>query len=73
MDDGTSTFIARSRRVRGALMVFCAMVLFLAGLLLLLAPAVTKDSHFRILTIDFASGGNGWIMSAHSDEPGPLG
>ena len=39
MDEINSIFVARSRRIRSALMLAGALVLFLAGLLLLLAPA----------------------------------
>jgi hypothetical protein len=70
MEDSTRSFITLSRRIRSALMVFCALVLFLAGLLLLFAPASAQDSRSRIRTPDFPDAANRWIMGAHSHEPG---
>ena len=70
MEDSTSTSVALSKRTRSALMVFCALVLFLAGLLLLFAPPSAKDSRSQIRTPDFPDAVNRWIMGAHSHEPG---
>ena len=39
MESGTSTFLVQRTRIRSALLVLGALVLFLAGLFLLLAPA----------------------------------
>ena len=49
-------------RVRNGLMVVCALVLFLAGLLLLFAPASAQDGVSRCRPVPFPGGGTGWIM-----------
>jgi hypothetical protein len=50
-------------------MVLCALVLFLAGLLLLFAPGPARGEDSGRRPADFPSGGNGWIMSAQSLQP----
>jgi hypothetical protein len=72
MDEITSMLAAHSRRIRRALMLAGALVLFLAGLLLLLAPASAQDGKSRIDPLHFHGGANGWIMGAQSHEPGFL-
>lgn len=67
MEDSIGSFVARARRIRSALMVFAALILFLAGVLLLLAPASAQDEDSHL---SFPSPSNGWIMGAHSHEPG---
>ena len=73
MQDHTRTFIARSARIRSALLVFCALMLFLAGVLLLLAPASAQNDESRLQTVPFPCAGNGWIIGAQSHEPGFVG
>ena len=51
-------------RTRGVLMLFCAAVLFLAGLLLLFAPARNRVS--RCVPHHFHRPGDGWIMGSQS-------
>ena len=66
MGNGIQTPVARGRRVRSALLVFCAVVLFLAGLLLLLAPAPAQGEGSRVPLVPSPCGGDGWIMGAQS-------
>ena len=53
-------------------MIVGALMLFLAGLLLLLAPASAQDSESRTQPLHFHGGANGWIIGAQSHEPGFL-
>jgi len=69
MDECTSKFAAHRGRIRRALMFVGATVLFLAGLLLLLAPASAQDSECRTQSLHFHGGANGWIIGAQSHEP----
>ena len=66
MGDSTMT---RRGRIRNGLMVFCALVLFLAGLLLLFAPASAQDGVSRCQPVPFHGGGYGWIMVGQSHQP----
>jgi hypothetical protein len=68
MEESRGMFIGRSRRVRSAVLVICALILFLAGVLLLFAPASARGQLRR------GSGGfplrpAGGIMGAQSREP----
>jgi len=69
MEGSTHNFVKRGGRIRNGLMVFCALVLFLAGLLLLLAPASAQDGESRCHPVHFPRGGNGWIMVGQSHQP----
>ena len=66
MGDSTMT---RGGRIRNGLMVLCALVLFLAGLLLLFAPASAQDGESRCQPAPFPGGGNGWIMVGQLPQP----
>ena len=68
MEDSISTFVARGRRIRSALLVIGALLLFVAGLLLLLAPAGAQDQSGHG-THHFPDEANGWIMGSQSHEP----
>ena len=59
MGESGNAYRGYGGRVRSALMVFCAVVLFLAGLLLLLAPAGAENSQSRIMTLLSPSAGTG--------------
>ena len=65
-EEGSS--LARGGRVKSVVLVVCALMLFLAGLLLLLAPAAALD-HSRSGQPGSPLGADGWIMSAQSSEP----
>ncbi len=65
---GDSTVTQRGR-IRNGLMVICALVLFLAGLLLLFAPASAQDGESRCSPVPSPGGGNGWIMVGQSHQP----
>ena len=60
---------ARSGRIRSALLVFGALLLFVAGLLLLFAPAHAEGDQSRFCPAHFPWGANGWIMGAQSHQP----
>jgi len=70
MEDSTHSHVTQGGRIRKGLMVFCALVLFLAGLLLLLAPASAQDGESICQPAHFLGGANGWIMGAQSHQPG---
>ena len=53
MKENRSTWIAHATRLRSTLLVFTAIVLFLAGLLLLFAPSVARDHQSRSSAISF--------------------
>ena len=61
-------FVAGTRRVKSVLLVVCALILFVAGLLLLLAPAAAQDQSRRGQH-GSPFGADRWIMSAQSSEP----
>jgi len=65
---GNST-VMQSGRIRNGLMVFCALVLFVAGLLLLFAPASAQDGVSRCQPVPFPGGAHGWIMVGQSHQP----
>lgn len=68
MEDSAGTLMARKGRLRSVLLVICALVLFLAGLFLLFAPAVAQpDSRPGIGSSPV--GQDRWIMGAQSREP----
>lgn len=69
MEDSTDRSETLCGRIRSILMVFCAVVLFLAGLLLLFAPGPALGEGSRRQPVDFPGSGNGWIMSAQSLQP----
>lgn len=69
MENISNISIDRKRRIRSALMVICAVTLFVAGLLLLFAPAHARRDHSRCEPEHFLNGVHGWIMSAQSHEP----
>jgi len=66
--NSASNSMVRSRRIRNTLLVFGALLLFVAGLLLLLAPARAQDQS-GTGAHHFPDGGNGWIMGSQSHEP----
>ncbi len=70
--ENSNTYLAQGRRGRSALMVFCAVVLFLAGLLLLLAPGPIHSEPSCRRQMHFPRGVNGRIMSAQFTEPASL-
>jgi uncharacterized protein YjeT (DUF2065 family) len=72
MDETNSIFVERSRRIRNALTIAGALVLFLAGLLLLLAPVSARHHESRTQPLHFPDCAIGWIMGAQSHEPGFL-
>jgi hypothetical protein len=67
MEDSISRFVACSRRIRGALLLFCALLLFVAGLLLLFAP-VPAQNQSGPGAHHFHDDANGWIMGSQSHE-----
>jgi len=69
MGGSTHKFVTQPGRIRDGLMVFCALVLFVAGLLLLFAPASAQDGESRCHPVHFPRGGNGWIMVGQSHQP----
>jgi len=72
MEKSVSTFVAQRGRIRSALLVFGALLLFVAGLLLLFAPAKAEDGQSWLRPADFSGGANGGIMGAQSHQPGSL-
>ncbi len=68
MGGGDSRLIARRERIRSALLVVCALILFVAGLLLLFAPASAHEQSRRGVQ-SFPVGPDRWIMGAQSREP----
>jgi hypothetical protein len=70
MEASTSTHTARNQRIRNALLVICALVLFLAGLLLLFAPGPGRnpgqDEQSQLTQRHFPSAGNGRIMGSQT-------
>ena len=66
----TAAVKATGERIRRVLMVFCALALFLAGLVLLFAPP--RDQVSRGAPDHFPSAGDGWIMGANSYQANPL-
>lgn len=72
MKTDTSTCEIRGKRIRSALLVFCAVVLFLAGLLLLFAPGPGQSEQSQLRRVHFRSGENGRIMGWQSRVPTSL-
>jgi hypothetical protein len=66
--DSTVGMAMQGGRIRSVLMVLCALALFLAGLLLLFAPASAQGDDSRFSPAPFPGGANGWIMGAHSPQ-----
>jgi len=60
MNESTNIFAARARRLRKALMIVGALMLFVAGLILLLAPASAQDCDSRTEPLHFHGGASGW-------------
>ncbi len=63
-----ATRLAQGGRVKSVLLVVCAVMLFIAGLLLLFAPAAAQDQSRRGQQ-GSPLGADRWIMSAQSSEP----
>lgn len=66
----TAAVKATRERIRRVLMVFCALALFLAGLVLLFAPG--RDQVSRGAPDYFPGTGDGWIMGAKSYQANSL-
>ena len=68
MQEEGGSFVAQGGRMKSVLLVLCALVLFIAGLLLLFAPAAAQDQSRRG-PLGSPVGADRWIMSAQSSEP----
>lgn len=68
MEEGGAKLVAPVRRVKSVLLVVCALMLFIAGLLLLLAPPAAQDQS-RCEQQGSPADADRWIMSAQSSEP----
>ena len=68
MGHSISTYVARSRRIRNALLLIGALMFFVAGLFLLLAPTHGKDQSGPGVH-HFPEDADGWIMGSQSREP----
>ena len=65
MQDATTTNRTRAQRIQSALLLLSALLLFVFGLLLLIAPAPGHDHHAR-LRQHFHGAENGWIIGSQS-------
>ncbi len=68
MDDAIRHWVESGRRIKSALMVLCALMLFLAGFWLLFAPAPGRqpEKESRLRAFHFPCGADGWIMGSQS-------
>jgi hypothetical protein len=65
MEAAITTSRTRAQRIRSALLILSALLLFVFGLLLLIAPAPVHDQHSMLLQ-HFPGAENGWIIGSQS-------
>ena len=72
MGDSISIWVAGTGRIPSIVMLAGALMLFVAGLLLLRAPASAQGTESRTRPPHFPGSRKGWIIGAQSHEPGFL-